>query len=341
MTKVGIIGGSGYSGKELIRILLDHPHVEIKFIFAKSSADKKLSDIYPIFKNRLDITIETFSENRLKNIDLVFSALPHGESMEILPEIVDSGKKVIDLGGDFRFKNTDVYEQWYGKKHIAQREAQSFVYGLAELNSEKIKNSNCIANAGCYPTSAILGLVPILQTDWIDTNNIVVNSMSGVSGAGRKASVELNYCEVNESVKAYRIGNHQHTPEITTVIEEYLGKKINIIFVPHLIPINRGIYTTIYLKPFEKIDSVKLRELYTEYYKDSLFVRISDEAPQIQNVVYTNFCDIYVTYSEKSGFIVINSVLDNLIKGAAGGAVQNMNLMYGYNEGEGLNGPRN
>ena len=341
MIKVGIIGGSGYSGKELIRILLEHPHGRIKSIFAKSSAGKNISEIYPVFKNKLDIVIDTFSEEKLKGIDVVFAALPHGESMEILPAIAAMGKKVIDLGGDFRFKNTDIYEKWYGKEHTAKDSAKDFVYGLPELFSEEIKTANCVANPGCYPTSAILALAPILQTDLIDTKNIIINSLSGVSGAGRKASVDFSYCEVNENLKAYRIGNHQHSPEVKTVLENYSGKKINMIFVPHLVPISRGIYTTIYLKPFEKIDIDKLRKQYLDFYKDSLFVRMSDTVPQVQNVAYTNYCDLYVTYVEESGYVVINSAIDNLVKGAAGQAVQNMNLMFDYKEGEGLNGTRN
>ncbi len=341
MINVSIIGGSGYSGKELIRLLLEHPHVEIKSIFAKSSAGKKISEIYPIYKGRLDITIDTFSIDKLEGIDLVFAALPHGESMEVLPEIAKTGKKVIDLGGDFRFKDTDIYEKWYGKEHTAKEAVEEFTYGLPELYKNEVKNAKCIANPGCYPTSAILALAPILKTDIIDIDNIVINSLSGVSGAGRKATVDFSYCEVNETVKAYRVGNHQHSPEIKSVLENYSGKKINMIFVPHLIPVNRGIYTTAYLKPIKKIDIENIRRLYSDFYKDTPFVRMSDSVPQLQNVVFTNFCDIYVSYAEESGYIVINSVIDNLTKGAAGQAVQNMNIMYNLKEDEGLYGTRN
>jgi N-acetyl-gamma-glutamyl-phosphate reductase len=341
MIKVGIIGGSGYSGKELIRLLLEHPHARIKSVFAKSTAGKNISDIYPVFKGKLDITIDTFSEEKINNIDIIFAALPHGESMEILPGVAAMGKKVIDLGGDFRFHNTDIYEKWYGKEHTAKEHAKDFVYGLPELYSEEIKTAGCIANPGCYPTSAILALAPILQTDLIDLKNIVINSLSGVSGAGRKASVDYSYCEVNETIKAYRIGNHQHAPEIKSVLENFTGKKINMIFVPHLVPISRGIYTTIYLKPTEEIKVEELRKLYKEFYKDSLFVRMSDGIPQIQNVAYTNYCDLFITKAEESGYIVINSAIDNLVKGAAGQAIQNMNLMFNFKEGEGLNGTRN
>lgn len=341
MINVSIIGGSGYSGKELIRLLLEHPNVKIESIFAKSTAGKKISEIYPVFKGRLDIIIDTFSEEKIKNIDLVFAALPHGESMELLPKIVSMGKKVIDLGGDFRFQDTEIYEKWYGKEHTAKEAVKKFVYGMPELYREKIKNADCIANPGCYATSAILALAPILKTGLIDVNNIVINSLSGVSGAGRKASVDYSYCETNETIKAYKVGNHQHSPEIKSVLENFSGKNINMVFVPHLVPMNRGIYTTIYLKPSGKVNVEDIRNFYTEFYKGSLFVRMSDTIPQIQNVAYTNFCDLYISYAKESGYIVINSAIDNLVKGAAGQAVQNMNIIFKFKEDEGLYGTRN
>jgi len=338
MINVALIGGSGYSGKELIRLLLQHPEVKIKSIFAKSTAGKNINDIYPFFKKKIDIVIDSFDISKIKDIDLIFAALPHGESMEILPKLIGTNIKVIDLGGDFRFQDVSIYEKWYKKEHIAKNVVNHFVYGLPELFRDKIKKANYIANPGCYPTSAILALAPIVNTDYFDLNSIVINSLSGVSGAGRKATIDYSFCEVNESVKAYKIGNHQHSPEIETILNDFSGKKINLIFVPHLIPVNRGIYTTIYLKPKVKIDIQKVRDIYNNYYKNSLFVRLFDSIPQLQDVVYTNFCDIALTYAEDSNFLVINSAIDNLIKGAAGQAIQNMNIMFNLKEDEGLNG---
>lgn len=338
MINVALIGGSGYSGKELIRLLLQHPEVKIKSIFAKSTAGKNINDIYPFFKKKIDILIDSFDISKIQDIDLIFAALPHGESMEILPELIGTNVKVIDLGGDFRFQDVSVYEKWYNKEHTAKNVVKNFVYGLPELFRDKIKKANYIANPGCYPTSAILALAPIVKTDYFDLNSIVINSLSGVSGAGRKATIDYSFCEVNESVKAYKIGNHQHSPEIESVLENFSGKGIDLIFVPHLIPVNRGIYTTIYLKPKVEIDIQEVRNIYNDFYKDSFFVRMFSSVPQLQDVVYTNFCDIHLTYAKESNFLVINSAIDNLIKGAAGQAIQNMNIMFNLKEDEGLNG---
>jgi N-acetyl-gamma-glutamyl-phosphate reductase len=338
MIKIAIIGGSGYSGKELIRLLMGHPKAEIKALFAKSSAGKKLSEVYPLFAKRSELVFETFDIELIKDIELVFLALPHGESMQYAPKLIEQNKKIIDLGGDFRFKDTNVYEKWYKLEHTAKDKVGNFAYGIPELFKDEIKNSNCIANPGCYPTSAILALAPILKTGYVKTDDIIVNSLSGVSGAGRKASVDMIFCEVNETVRAYKVGNHQHMPEIKYILEKYSGKNINPVFIPHLIPVNRGIYSTIYLNAEKEFSLDDVRKYYNNFYKGQPFVRIVDTVPQIQNVNGTNFCDIYIDYVKDSDKVVIISTLDNLIKGAAGQAIQNMNLIFNLKEDEGLYG---
>jgi N-acetyl-gamma-glutamyl-phosphate reductase len=337
MINVSIIGGSGYSGKELIRLLLGHPEVKIKHLFAKSSAGKKLSEVYPVFYKKSDLSFEIFEKEKISDMDIVFLALPHGDSMQYIPELAKAGKKVIDLGGDFRFKDPEIYEKWYKVTHTAKEFLNDFVYGLPELYKEKIIKAKFIANPGCYPTSAILALAPILNMD-IFSNDIIINSLSGVSGAGRKATTDYIFCEVNETVKAYKIGNHQHSPEIQSVLEDSSNKKLNILFTPHLIPVNRGIYSTIYLTPAKPVDIDSIRLYYKNFYEKSLFVRMVDVIPQIQSVTGTNFCDIYIEYIKDSNKIVIISTLDNLIKGAAGQAIQNMNLLFNFKEDEGING---
>jgi N-acetyl-gamma-glutamyl-phosphate reductase len=336
MINIGIIGGSGYSGKELIRLLFNHKNVNIKSLFAKTSAGKKLSEVYPLFNKRSDLIFESFTEKSADGIDLFFLALPHGESMQYASSLMGLGKKIIDLGGDFRFDDVSVYEKWYKVNHTAVEYNKKFIYGLPELFRDEIIKSDCIANPGCYPTSAILALAPAVKKNILNNTPVIINSLSGVSGAGRKASVDLIFCEVNETVKAYKIGNHQHTPEIKEVLTKYGKKEVEVIFTPHLIPVNRGIYSTIYVTPVQKIDLAEIKSFYSDFYKNEPFVRIVDEAPQLQNVAYTNYCDIYINYLEDKNTLIIISALDNLVKGAAGQAIQNMNLLFNLNETEGL-----
>ncbi|MBP7459794.1 MAG: N-acetyl-gamma-glutamyl-phosphate reductase [Candidatus Delongbacteria bacterium] len=336
MIKIAIVGGSGYSGKELIRLLLRHPSAEIVSIFAKTTAGKKISDLYPVFRGRIDLEIQNFDVSRLDSADLVFLALPHGESMSVIPHLMVAGKKVIDLSGDFRFPDVRIYEQWYGLPHRAEEWLPRFVYGLPELFRSEINGAAAIANPGCYPTASILGLAPILSlTDQVN-QPMIVNALSGVSGAGRKAALDFSYCEVNESIRAYRIGSHQHTPEIAYYLEKHSGRSAQVVFVPHLVPMSRGIYTTIYVRFRSDFDLDAVRAHYARFYADSPFVRLSENPPEIQNVVYTNVCDIGISADQTHDCLIVNTAIDNLVKGAAGQAIQNMNLMYHLKEEEGL-----
>ena len=335
--KVAIIGASGYSGVELVKILLKHPGVELARVIGASTVGQRLDSIYPIFRKKTDLVMEPFQMDVLKTMDVVFLALPHGEAMKQAPELLDAGIRVIDFSGDFRFKSPELYEKWYDLPHTAPAYLDKAVYGLPELFKNEIKNCQFVANPGCYPTSAILALAPVFGLEYVATDAITIASMSGTSGAGKKAKLDLIFSEVNETVKAYRVGNHQHTPEIKTILERVAGKDVNLAFVPHLLPITRGIYTTIALPLKQAVTRETVLKAYQEFYRDAAFVRIlEDRAPEIKFVNDTNFCDISVAVDITQKFVIINATIDNLIKGAAGQAVQNMNLMAGFAETEGL-----
>ncbi len=334
---VSVIGASGYSGAELLKILLSHKAVKVRRVFANSSAGKRLDEVYGIFKGRTDLILEQFSVDKVADSDLVFVALPSGEAMNIVPSLIKAGKRVIDLGGDFRLKNIAAYQQYYKREHTAQDLLAEATYGLPEWNKETIKKAKLVANPGCYATSAILPLIPLLKEGVAEEQGVVISSLSGVSGAGRSASIDYSFSEVNESVRAYKVGVHQHTPEIEVAISGATGKDVSVTFVPHLIPITRGIYSSIYVRLKKKVSQDEVVELYRRSYSSSPFVRFDPNAvPEIKNVNYTNYCDIGLRVDERNKTVVILSVIDNLIKGAAGQAVQNMNIMFGLNETEGL-----
>lgn len=280
------------------------------------------------------MAFEEFSPSKVEANDVIFLAMPSGEAMRIVPEL-DPSKIVIDLGGDFRLQDKADYQTYYGKVHASHELVASATYGLPEWNREKITTSRLIANPGCYPTSAILPLAPLLKEGMIEADGIVINSMSGVSGAGRKASIDLSFAEVNETVKAYKVGDHQHIPEIKGVLKDLTGKDTSFVFIPHLIPITRGIYTSTTAQLKDGANAAKIAMIYEEYYGNQPFVRTHASAiPEIRNVVHTNYCDIgFRIVGER---IVLHSTIDNLLKGAAGQAVQNMNLMLGFAETEGL-----
>ena len=335
--KVSIIGASGYSGIELVRILSRHPHAQIDKIFANNSAGKKLHELYPWFKNRLEAQFESYTPESVCSSDVVFIALPSGEAMNVVPELLHRRKKVIDLGGDFRLKDTSLYESFYKRKHTASSSVSEAVFGLPEWNKPQIASASLIANPGCYPTSAILPLAPLLKERVIGNRGITINSLSGVSGAGRSASSDLSFVEVNETVKAYKVGVHQHIPEIKTTLEGIAQSPVSFSFVPHLIPISRGIYSTIHASIDEGVTPTDIMQAYRKYYMSAPFVRVSDTTiPEIKNVLYTNYIDIGFRLEHDNNQIIIMSVLDNLVKGAAGQAVQNMNLLFGNEETEGL-----
>lgn len=337
MISISLIGASGYSGIELLKILHRHPGVQIDRLFANSSAGKRLVDVVPYFGKTSNILLEQYSANRINNSDLVFIALPSGEAMNLVPEILKSGKKIIDLGGDFRLRDVTLYEKYYKRTHTATEALQQAVYGIPEWNAGQIKSAVLVANPGCYPTSAILPLAPLLKEGIIEPKGIAISSLSGVSGAGRSASVEMSFAEVNESVRPYKVGTHQHTPEIYTALESLSGVPVKLTFVPHLLPITRGIYTSIYAPLTKLIDEEAILAIYSKYYEHAPFVRFSASAiPEIKNVAFTNFIDIGFHINKDNGQLVLLSTLDNLTKGAAGQAVQNMNLMFGFGEAEGL-----
>ncbi|MFA6541966.1 MAG: N-acetyl-gamma-glutamyl-phosphate reductase [Bacteroidota bacterium] len=343
--KISIIGASGYSGAELLAILLHHPDVAVTRVFAQSSAGKRVDELYPRFREAGDrhpggvghLVYEEYSIDKIISDDLFFIALPSGEAMNYVPELIESGKKVIDLGGDFRLQDVDLYKQYYKHDHTAKNLLSKAVYGLPEWNKENIRSAQLIANPGCYVTSALLPLLPLIKENIIEPQGIIISSLSGVSGAGRKSSVDFSFVEVNESVKAYKVGVHQHTPEIETVLHDFGGQSSTVTFVPHLIPITRGIYSSIYAVPKRKISFEEIEAVYQQYYSDAPFIRLIGHAvPEIKHVQFTNFIDIGWNYYERNNQVILHSVIDNLVKGAAGQAVQNMNIMFGLNETEGL-----
>lgn len=338
MLKVIVCGATGYTGFELLKILIKHPEVEVSAISAKIEKPEKISDIFPELKGRLDIICKDMSISDMIKTDakLAFLALPHRVSMEFVPHFLKKGIKTIDLSADFRLKDPDVYEKYYEQTHKCKEYIASSVYGLSELYKEKIKKAQLIANPGCYPTVAILSLAPLLSKKADDVNQIIIDAKTGVTGAGRKAVLAFNFGEVAENIKAYKIGTHQHTPEINQELSTLAKKDIKVLFVPHLAPMKRGILATIYVKLTKVPDLSEIIKLYKGFYKDAPFVRVYDEGtfPQTKDVCNTNFCDIGITASMDE--IIIIGCIDNLIKGASGQAVQNMNIACGFEEGLGL-----
>jgi N-acetyl-gamma-glutamyl-phosphate reductase len=335
MIKVGIVGATGYSGEELINILLRHPDVKITNLSRRLDEAKDIAEIFPKLTGRIDLTCTQLDINEIKkNCDLIFLALPHTVSMEIAPKLLSAGKKVIDLSADYRLADTKVYAQFYNIAHKDKKNISKAAYGLPELYRAKIKDSSLIANPGCYPTAAILALAPLAAFNLIDTGSIIIDAKSGVTGAGKKLAENLLFTEINEDFKAYKVGNHQHTPEINQELSKLSGNKINVTFVPHLLPLNRGILETIYVKKVKnaKAKGQNLTDLYNKFYKKEPFVRIKKEGdfPCIKDVAGTNFCDIGIKDCGEN--IIIISAIDNLLKGASGQAVQNMNIMCKFAE---------
>lgn len=339
MIKVGIIGVTGYAGQQLLWLLEQHPEVDIRLLSSKSYADMDIADVYPNFEGRLSHILLKDSDfmTRLDEIDLLFMALPHGLSQILTKEAYAQGVKVIDLGADFRFEDTDTYEFWYKVPHKAKELSELAVYGLPELHRDLIAKSPIIASPGCFPTSAILGLAPLVAAKQIVTD-IIVDSKTGTTGAGRDAKTSSLYCEVNENFKPYGLFNHRHTPEMEKELEKLTDETVDILFTPHLLPVNRGILSTIYctLKAGVTLTEEDAYQLYTDFYKDEPFIRIRKGLPELSHVRGTNFCDIAIKVDEKRGKVIIIAAIDNLIKGAAGQAVQSMNIVFGLPEETGL-----
>jgi N-acetyl-gamma-glutamyl-phosphate reductase len=339
MLKVAIVGASGYTGVELIRILHSHPEVAVTCVTSEQSAGRPVSAVFPTLRGRLDIALEPLEPVHIaEKVDVVFTALPHKAAMEVVPTFLKMEKNVIDLSADYRLRDADVYGQWYDK-HLNPEYLQEAVYGIPELRRAEIAEASLIANPGCYPTSVILGLAPLLKGKVIDPHSVIVDSASGVSGAGRGAKVDNLYCEVNEGFKAYAVGGvHRHIPEIEQELSLLAEKDLKITFTPHLVPMDRGILSTIYSMPLGKVTAAELITLYETHYDGEPFVRVLPEGtlPSTANVRGSNFCDIGIAVDERTGRVIVVSAIDNLVKGASGQAVQNMNLMCGFPETLGL-----
>ncbi len=338
MINVGIVGVSGYSGMTALELLLKHSQVRVTYVSANNTIGK-ITDIWPQFLGRINLTCDKFNLNKaVKLCDLIFLAVPHTISMEITPFLLKTGKKVIDLSGDYRLETARTYKKWYGVAHKDSHHLNKAVYGLPELYREDIKKSHFIANPGCYPTAAILALAPLTAIHSELIQSIIIDAKSGVSGSGRKAKVTLNFSELNENFMAYKVLHHQHVPEIELYLSKISREPIVIDFVPHLLPVNRGILETIYIRLNDKISFSEIHKVYQRFYKIEPFVRVlpQGQQPELKNVVRTNYCDIGFTLSVDKQLLVITSAIDNLVKGAAGQAVQNMNIMKGFKEEEGL-----
>jgi N-acetyl-gamma-glutamyl-phosphate reductase len=338
MIKTAIIGASGYTGFELMRILLAHPEAELVAVTSRQYKGRMVADVFPALAGltRLSFT-DTDDLNSIGEAELVFTALPHGTSQEVVSQLAGNGSNIIDLSADFRLKEPDVYREWYGE-HTACKLLQEAVYGLPELHRDQVRGAKVVANPGCYPTSAILGLAPLLRAELIETKNIVIDAKSGVSGAGRGATLATSFVEVNDGFKAYSVGVHRHTPEIEQELSLLAGEGIKVSFTPHLLPVSRGILSTIYATLRQEITTEALLSVYADLYVDEPFVRLMgmDVFPNISQVRGSNYCDIGVRADGRTGMVTIVSVIDNLIKGASGQAVQNMNIMYNLPEETGL-----
>ncbi|GIP35621.1 N-acetyl-gamma-glutamyl-phosphate reductase [Paenibacillus sp. J2TS4] len=337
--RAAIIGATGYGGVELIRFLLRHPKVEITSVISSSSAGTPLSDGFPhlteIIVDHLDAVDIPLIRQKA---DVVFAATPHGVSTELVPQLLEAGLKVIDLSGDFRLKSPAAYEQYYKRKPAADDYLAKAVYGLAEVYGENCHDVDFISNPGCYPTATLLGLIPAVKAGWVDPSTIIVDAKSGVSGAGRGLNQSFHYPEINENFRAYKVNRHQHTPEIEQGLSEAAGQEVVATFTTHLVPMTRGILCTMYAQLNGKRSEQELIELYRNYYKGRPFVRIRDlgQWPATKEVWGSNYCDIGFSVDDRTGRVTIISVIDNLVKGAAGQAIQNLNLMMGWDETTGL-----
>lgn len=336
MLKVGIIGATGYTGSELVRLLQFHPEAKIEFITSEKHKGKKFSEIHSQFTGIADFELVSANDIDVNKVDVVFLALPHGVSMEFVKKFIDSNVKIIDLSGDFRLSSKKVYEEWYKKDHIFEEGFAKAVFGLPELWRDEIKKAKLVANPGCFPTGAILTTAPLVQKKIVDINRIIIDSKTGVTGAGVKAKEVTHFPNVNDNFKPYGVKFHRHTIEIQEQLSNVCSGEVTVQFTPHLLPVDRGILTSAYLLPMQEINEAQVIQFYKDFYKDSYFVRIVDKTPEIKNVRGTNFVDIYTTYDERTDTILVFSAIDNLVKGASGEAIQNMNLMFGLKEETGL-----
>lgn len=335
MLRVAICGGSGYTGVELLRILAKHPEVEITVVTSERSAGKKVANLFPQLYRYDQLVYEPLEREKIvSKADIFFMALPHGASQETVDFFFKKGKKIIDLSADYRIKTAKTYEEWYKVPHRFQGTLKRAVYGLPEVYREKIAKTNLVANPGCYPTGAILGLYPALKHKIISPDSVIIDSKSGATGAGRKSDVTYSFCEVNEGFRAYGIATHRHTPEIEQELSLISGRDIKVNFTPHLLPLDRGILTTIYAKLIKAADMQKIHEIYSKSYSKEPFTRILDQGrlPDVKNVRGTNLCEIGLGVNKRTDTLIIVTAIDNLVKGASGQAVHNMNIMMGIEE---------
>ncbi len=338
MVKIGIYGASGYTGQELLRLLLRHPEAEVVAVTSRRYAGQAVADLYPPFTDLTDLVFMDATPGEVAaNCEHVFLALPHAASMSVAPLFLQAGCKVVDLSADFRIRDAAVYGAWYGR-HTAPDLLSRAVYGIPELYRDSIRGARLIANPGCYPTSIILGLAPLLRAGWLDPTSIIADSKSGVSGAGREPQVTSLFCEVAEAFKAYKVAQHRHTPEIEQELGVIAGRELRITFTPHLLPISRGILSTIYASLTAGVTAAEVHKLYLDAYGGEQFVRVYRKGayPNLSAVRGTNYCDIGVAVDERTRRVIVISAIDNLIKGAAGQAIQNMNIMWGMKEELGL-----
>ncbi len=339
MFTAAVLGATGYAGIELVRLLSNHSEIEIKMLVSQSFVGKKISDVYQNFKGVLDLECEELDIDKAASCDVVFTALPHGASKEVIPKLYNKGARIIDLSGDFRYDDPDVYAAWYGEEHSSPEILKEAVYGLCELHRDKIKNTRLVGNPGCYTTCSILGLAPLLANKIVKSDNIIVDAKSGVTGAGRSSALDYSFCECTENAKAYKIGTHRHTSEIEQELSKLYGEEIMISFTPHLIPQKRGILATIYANLVDDKSTEELIKLYKDYYKDEYFVRVYEEGlPETNHVAGSNFVDIGLVVDKRLKRVVVSAAIDNIGKGAAGQAVQNMNILLGLDEKAGLSG---
>lgn len=335
MIRTAILGASGYTARELLQLLLRHPEVQITALSTRSAERPHVAEVHPSLRGRLDLHLENFTPEQVaEKADCVFGCLPHAASAEAVGALLDRDCRVVDLSADYRLHDAGVYEQWYGVKHPDPDRLGKTPYGLPELYREQIRNARLVANPGCYPTAAILALAPLLRGGAIAARGIVIDAKSGVSGAGRSVKPHLHFPEANENLSPYGVGSHRHTPEIDQVLSEFANAATDVIFTPHLIPMDRGELVTAYAEPQGEQTEKQLLELLREHYRDEPFIRVIDGLPATKHVANTNYCDL--TVRRVRGKVVAISAIDNLIKGASGAAVQNFNLMYGMDETIGL-----
>lgn len=336
MIKAAVLGATGYAGIELVRLLTNHPEVSIEIVGSHTFAGKKISEVYQNLEHILEKECTELDLDEVAKCDVAFCALPHGASKSVIPQILEKGVKVIDLSGDYRYDDPAVYEAWYGEKHSSPELLKESVYGLCELHRDKIKGARLIGNPGCYTTCSILGTAPLLANKIIDTKNIIIDAKSGVTGAGRGLGLAYHFCECTENTKAYKIGTHRHTSEIEQELSNIAGENIMLSFTPHLIPQKRGILATIYANLNGTYTKEEILNMYKEFYKDEFFIRVKDGLPETKHVAGSNFVDIGLDVDKRLNRVVVVSAIDNIVKGAAGQAIQNMNLMFGLEEGTGL-----